>query len=69
MKTRYYLCLAFIIIICALCAILSIIAEYKYPNLAEKIKTDPYEWVCDLDRKMISEQNIKIFTSKKILKI
>ena len=38
-----------IIILCALCAILSIIAEYKYPNSAEKIKTDPYEWVCDLD--------------------
>ena len=49
MKTRYYLCLVFIIIICALCAILSIIAEYKYPNSAEKIETDPYEWVCDLD--------------------
>jgi len=32
-----------------LCAILSIIAEYKYPNSAEKIETDPYEWVCDLD--------------------
>ena len=49
MKTRYYLCLACIIIICALCAILSIIAEYKYPNSAEKIETDPYEWVCNLD--------------------
>ncbi len=35
--------------ICALCAILSIIAEYKYPNSAEKIETDPYKWVCDLD--------------------
>ena len=49
MKTRYYLCLVCIIIICALCAILSIIAEYKYPNSAEKIETDPYKWVCDLD--------------------
>ena len=40
MKTRYYLCLAFIIIICA-----SGIIFY----LVEKEETDPYEWVCDLD--------------------
>jgi len=39
-----------------LCAILSIIAEYKYPNSAEKIKTDPYEWVCDLDRNLTDIQ-------------
>ncbi len=40
MKTRYYLCLAFIIIICA-----SGIIFY----LVEKEETDPYKWVCDLD--------------------
>lgn len=40
MKTRYYLCLAFIIIICA-----SGIIFY----LVEKEEVDPYEWVCDLD--------------------
>ena len=40
MKTRYYLCLAFIIIICA-----SGIIFY----LVEKEEADPYEWVCDLD--------------------
>ncbi|WP_297950327.1 hypothetical protein [uncultured Campylobacter sp.] len=40
MKTRYYLCLAFIIIICA-----SGIIFYS----AEKIETDPYEWICNLD--------------------
>ena len=40
MKTRYYLCLAFIIIVCA-----SGIIFY----LVEKEETDPYEWVCDLD--------------------
>ena len=40
MKTRYYLCLVFIIIICA-----SGIIFY----LVEKEETDPYEWVCDLD--------------------
>ena len=40
MKTRYYLCLAFIIIICA-----SGIIFY----LVEKEETDPYEWICNLD--------------------
>ena len=40
MKTRYYLCLVCIIIICA-----SGIIFY----LVEKEETDPYEWVCDLD--------------------
>ena len=40
MKTRYYLCLAFIIIICA-----SGIIFY----LVEKEENDPYKWVCNLD--------------------
>ena len=40
MKTRYYLCLVCIIIICA-----SGIIFY----LVEKEEADPYEWVCDLD--------------------
>lgn len=40
MKTRYYLCLAFIIIICA-----SGIIFY----LVEKEETDPYEWICNMD--------------------
>ena len=40
MKTRYYLCLVCIIIICA-----SGIIFY----LVEKEENDPYEWVCDLD--------------------
>ena len=40
MKTKYYLCLAFIIIICA-----SGIIFY----LVEKEETDPYEWICNLD--------------------
>ena len=40
MKTRYYLCLVCIIIICA-----SGIIFY----LVEKEEVDPYEWVCDLD--------------------
>ncbi len=37
---RYYLCLAFIIIICA-----SGIIFY----LVEKEETDPYEWICNMD--------------------
>ena len=40
MKTRYYLCLAFIIIICS-----SGIIFY----LVEKEETDPYEWICNMD--------------------
>ncbi|WP_295152357.1 hypothetical protein [uncultured Campylobacter sp.] len=40
MKMRYYLCLAFIIIICA-----SGIIFY----LVEKEETDPYEWICNMD--------------------
>ena len=40
MKTRYYLCLAFVIILCA-----SGIIFY----LVEKEETDPYEWICNLD--------------------
>jgi len=40
LKTRYYLCLAFIIIICA-----SGIIFY----LVEKEENDPYKWVCNLD--------------------
>ena len=47
MKTRYYLCLAFIIIICA-----SGIIFY----LVEKEETDPYEWVCDLDGNLTDMQ-------------
>ena len=47
MKTRYYLCLAFIIIICA-----SGIIFY----LVEKEETDPYEWICNLDGNLIDIQ-------------
>lgn len=40
MKTRYYLCLVCIIIICAYGIIF---------YLVEKEETDPYEWICNLD--------------------